>query len=362
MREVHLNLDPYSYSITIDQNILGNLGQWIVPETKSDKVAVVTDEVVSKLYGDIVLKSLRDFEFDVRMIQVPSGEENKSLTWFSKIHDSLIDHQMDRNSTLIAFGGGVIGDLSGFVAATFMRGISWIQVPTTLLAQVDASVGGKTAINHSKGKNMVGAFHQPSLVLIDVDTLHDLAERDVVSGLAEIIKHGVIMNEPLFSLIEKNLTKILRLVPEVLIEIIAESCANKAYVVENDEKENGLRSTLNYGHTFAHALEVLTDYNTFRHGEAVAVGMNCAAQLSVHLGMLDPCELDRQNTLLQNAGLPIQIPRIQSEKFLEAMYLDKKTSHGKLKLILIEEIGKVKIRTGIPDNEILTVIEKCTTN
>jgi 3-dehydroquinate synthase len=269
---------------------------------------------------------------------------------------------MDRNSTLIAFGGGVIGDLSGFVAATFMRGISWIQVPTTLLAQVDASVGGKTAINQKKEKNMVGAFHQPSLVLIDVDTLHDLAERDVVSGLAEIIKHGVIMNEPLFSLIEKNLTKILRLVPEVLIEIIAESCANKAYVVENDEKENGLRSTLNYGHTFAHALEVLTDYNTFRHGEAVAVGMNCAAQLSVHLGMLDPCELDRQNTLLQNAGLPIQIPRIQSEKFLEAMYLDKKTSHGKLKLILIEEIGKVKIRTGIPDNEILTVIEKCTTN
>ena len=362
MREVHLNLDQDSYSITIGQGILGNLGQRIVPKTKSDKVTVVADEFVSERYGDIVLKSLRDFEFDVQVIQVPSGEENKSLAWFSKIHDTLINHHMDRSSTLIALGGGVIGDLSGFVAATFMRGISWIQVPTTLLAQVDASVGGKTAINHPKGKNMMGAFHQPSLVLIDVDTLHSLAERDVGSGLVEIIKHGVIMDEPLFSLIEKNLTKILRLVPEIVIEIIAKSCANKAYVVENDEKERGLRSTLNYGHTFAHALEALTDYNTFRHGEAVAVGMNCAAQLSVNLGILDPSELNRQNTLLQNAGLPIQIPRIQPENFLEAMYFDKKINHGKLKLILIERLGKVTMRTDIPDNEVLAAIEKCTAN
>ena len=362
MRAVHLNLDQHSYSITIDQNILGNLGQWIKPETKSSKIAVIADEFVSKQYGDIVLKSLKDFKFDVRMIQVPPGEENKSLTWFSKIHDALIDHQMDRSSTLIAFGGGMIGDLSGFVAATFMRGISWIQVPTTLLAQVDASVGGKTAINHPKGKNMVGAFHQPSSVLIDVDTLHSLTKRDIVSGLVEIIKHGVIMDKSLFNLIEKNLAKILRLVPEVVIEIIAESCANKAYVVENDEKESGLRSTLNYGHTFAHALEVLTDYNTFRHGEAVAVGMNCAAQLSVNLGMLAPSELDRQNTLLQKAGLSIHIPRIQPQTFLEAMYLDKKASHGKLKLILIEGIGKVTMRTDIPDNEILKVLETCTAN
>ena len=362
MRAVHLNLDQHSYSITIDQNILGNLGQWIKPETKSNKIAVITDEFVSKQYGDIVLKSLKDFKFDVRMIQVPPGEENKSLTWFSKIHDALIDHQMDRSSTLIAFGGGMVGDLSGFVAATFMRGISWIQVPTTLLAQVDASIGGKTAINHPKGKNMVGAFHQPSSVLIDVDTLHSLTKRDIVSGLVEIIKHGVIMDKPLFNLIEKNLAKILRLVPEVVIEIIAESCANKAYVVENDEKESGLRSTLNYGHTFAHALEVLTDYNTFRHGEAVAVGMNCAAQLSVNLGMLAPSELNRQNTLLQKAGLSIHIPRIQPQTFLEAMYLDKKANHGKLKLILIEGIGKVTMRTDIPDNEILKVLETCTAN
>jgi len=362
VRAVHLNLDQYSYSITIDQNILGNLGQWIKPETKSSKIAVIIDEFVSKQYGDIVLKSLKDFKFDVRMIQVPPGEENKSLTWFSKIHDALIDHQMDRSSTLIAFGGGMVGDLSGFVASTFMRGISWIQVPTTLLAQVDASVGGKTAINHPKGKNMVGAFHQPSSVLIDVDTLHSLTKRDIVSGLVEIIKHGVIMDKSLFNLIEKDLAKILRLVPEVVIEIIAESCANKAYVVENDEKESGLRSTLNYGHTFAHALEVLTDYNTFRHGEAVAVGMNCAAQLSVNLGMLAPSELDRQNTLLQKAGLSIHIPRIQPQTFLEAMYLDKKASHGKLKLILIEGIGKVTMRTDIPDNEILKVLETCTAN
>ena len=256
----------------------------------------------------------------------------------------------------------MVGDLSGFVASTFMRGISWIQVPTTLLAQVDASVGGKTAINHPKGKNMVGAFHQPSSVLIDVDTLHSLTKRDIISGLVEIIKHGVIMDKSLFNLIEKKLAKILRLVPEVVIEIIAESCANKAYVVENDEKESGLRSTLNYGHTFAHALEVLTDYNTFRHGEAVAVGMNCAAQLSVNLGMLAPSELDRQNTLLQKAGLSIHIPRIQPQTFLEAMYLDKKANHGKLKLILIEGIGKVTMRTGIPDNEILKVLETCTAN
>ncbi|MCZ6680898.1 MAG: 3-dehydroquinate synthase [Candidatus Poribacteria bacterium] len=360
MPSIRVELGENSYPIIVDQGVLNQLGSLLKPKAKSEKTLIVVDAIVSKHYSRPVLESLLRAGFDSRIVEIPVGEEHKSLEWFAKLHDQLIDRRMDRSSTLIALGGGVIGDLAGFVAATYMRGIPYVQVPTTLLAQVDASVGGKTAINHPKGKNLIGAFHQPKLVLIDVATLQSLSPRDIRSGLAEIIKHGVIMDVPLFDQIEANLDAILDLEGSVLIDIIARSCADKVKVVTQDEKESGLREILNYGHTFGHALEALTDYNTYRHGEAVAIGMNCAAQLSVNLGMLDAADRKRQKNLLQRAGLPVHFPsEIQPEQLIETMYLDKKARGGRLRLILAKRIGGVMIRNDVDDTTIAEAIAQC---
>jgi 3-dehydroquinate synthase len=322
---------------------------------------VVADAFVGRRYGKIVLDSLSANGFDSRMIAVPAGDEHKSLEWFGRLHDALIDHRLDRASTVVALGGGVIGDLAGFVAATYMRGVPFVQVPTTLLAQVDASVGGKTAINHPKGKNLIGAFHQPKMVLIDVETLRTLPIREIRCGLVEIIKQGVIMNEPLFRRIEENLDAILNLEVAIMIDIIAASCEDKARVVASDEKESGIRATLNYGHTFGHALEALTGYNTYRHGEAVAIGMNCAAHLGVRLGMMTMEDWKRQKTLLERAGLPVYFPAsIPPEALIETMFLDKKTRGGKLRLILPTRIGEVVIRDDIENERIVEAILQCT--
>ena len=269
-------------------------------------------------------------------------------------------HQLDRGSTLIALGGGVVGDLGGFAAAVYMRGIAYVQIPTTLQAQVDASVGGKTAINHPKGKNLIGAFHQPKLVLIDVNTLETLPQRDIRSGLIEVIKMGVIRDEPLFEMVEDKLDTILNLDAGTLIEMIACACANKADIVAKDEKESGLRMVLNYGHTFGHALEALTHYRTYRHGEAVSIGMNCAARLAVNLGMFSEADFERQSTLLNRAKLPLTFPSdLSPEAICDTMYLDKKALGGKLRLILPTRIGEVVIRDDVPDTKIIQAISQC---
>ncbi len=360
MRSIHVELGENSYPIIVDQGLLNQLGGLLKPKAKSPRVIIVADTFVSKRYGGTVLGSLSKAGFDPRIVEVPAGEEHKSFEWFAKLHDQLIDYRMDRASTLIALGGGVIGDLAGFVAATYMRGISYVQVPTTLQAQVDASVGGKTAINHPKGKNLIGAFHQPRLVLIDVTTLQTLPPPEIRSGLVEIIKHGVIMDAPLFEQIEANLEEILDLEASILIDIVAQSCADKARVVASDEKDSGLRATLNYGHTFGHALETLTDYNTYRHGEAVAIGMNCAAQLAVNLGMLDAADWERQRNLLQRVPLPVHFPpEIQSVELIDTMFLDKKAKGGKLQLILPTRIGEVVILDDVADATITKAISRC---
>jgi len=360
MPSIHVELGKNSYPIIVDQGILYQLGELLRPKAKSAKVIVIADAFVSQCYGTVVSDSLSSAGFDLRIVEVPAGEEHKSLEWFGKLHDRLIDHRMDRDSTLIALGGGVIGDLGGFVAATYMRGIAYVQVPTTLLAQVDASVGGKTAINHPKGKNLIGAFHQPKLVLIDVETLRTLPPADVRSGLAEIIKTGVIMDISLFNQIEGDIDAILDMDASVLSDIIAQSCADKAHVVASDEKESGMRATLNYGHTFGHALESLTDYGTYRHGEAVAIGMNCAARLAVNLGLLEVVDWERQYNLLESAELPVDFPSgIQPEELIEAMYLDKKATSGKLRLILPTQVGKVVIRGDVSDAKIAKAVVDC---
>ena len=241
-----------------------------------------------------------------------------------------------------------------------MRGIAYVQIPTTLQAQVDASVGGKTAINHPKGKNLIGAFHQPKLVLIDVNTLETLPQRDIRSGLIEVIKMGVIRDEPLFEMVEDKLDTILNLDAGTLIEMIACACANKADIVVKDEKESGLRMVLNYGHTFGHALEALTHYRTYRHGEAVSIGMNCAAQLAVNLGMFSEADFERQSTLLNRAKLPLTFPSdLSPAAICDTMYLDKKALGGKLRLILPTRIGEVVIRDDVTDTKIIQAISQC---
>ena len=359
-KTLHVELGDNSYPLVVGTDLLNSVGKLLTPHTKSDKVLIVSDAFVKTHYMPVVLKSLKSAGLDVNTIEVPVGEESKSLAQFSRIQDSLVEHQLDRGSMLIALGGGVIGDLAGFAAAVYMRGISYVQIPTTLQAQVDASVGGKTAINHPKGKNLIGAFHQPKLVVIDVDTLKTLPQRDIRAGLIEVIKMGVIRDKPMFERVEENLEAILNLDDTTLIEVISQACVNKAEIVAKDEKESGLRMVLNYGHTFGHALEALTHYNRYRHGEAVSIGMNCAAQLATDLGMFSETDFQRQQTLLERAKLPIAFPTdLTPETLCDAMYLDKKTLGGKLRLILPTRIGEVVIRDDIDDRHVLEAIAQC---
>jgi len=354
-----VELGDNSYPIIVGTDLLNRVGELLTPHTKSNKVLIVSDTFVQGCYMPIVQQSLEGAGFDVRTLAVPTGEESKSLAQFSQIQDSLVDHQLDRGSTVIALGGGVVGDLAGFSAAVYMRGISYVQIPTTLQAQVDASVGGKTAVNHPKGKNLIGAFHQPKLVLIDVQTLETLPQPDIRAGLIEVIKMGVIRDEPLFEMVAENLEAILNIEAATLIEMISRACVNKAEIVAKDEKESGLRMVLNYGHTFGHALEALTHYNSYQHGEAVSIGMNCAAQLAVQLGMFSETDFQRQQTLLKRANLPVDFPPdITPEALCEAMYLDKKTLGGKLRLILPTRIGEVVIRDDIDDQDVIEAISQ----
>ena len=359
-KTLHVELGDNSYPLVVGTGLLNGVGELLTPHIKSNKVLIVSDAFVKTCYLPVVLKSLKDAGLGVCTIEVPGGEESKSLAQFSRIQDSLVEHQLDRGSLVVALGGGVIGDLAGFAAAVYMRGIPYVQIPTTLQAQVDASVGGKTAINHPKGKNLIGAFHQPKLVLIDVGTLKTLPQRDIRAGLIEVIKMGVIRDEPLFERVEEDLEAILSLDNTALIEIISQACVNKAEIVAKDEKESRLRMVLNYGHTFGHAIEALTHYNRYRHGEAVSIGMNCAAQLAVNLGIFSETDFQRQRALLKRAKLPITLPSdLTPEALCDAMYLDKKTLGGKLRLILPTRIGEVVIRDDVDDQHVLQAISQC---
>lgn len=355
-----VELGADKYPIHVGQGILGEIGEKLAPHVNSKRALIVSDAFVTTRYLPVVQESLTTAGFDVGAVEVPVGEKSKSIAQFVRVQDSLVAHQLDRGSTLIALGGGVIGDLAGFSAAVYMRGIAYVQIPTTLQAQVDASVGGKTAINHPKSKNLIGAFHQPKLVLIDVDTLKSLPQRDIRAGLIEVIKMGVIRDEPLFAMVEENLAAILNANASTLIEMIARACANKADIVAQDEKENGLRMVLNYGHTFGHALEAVTDYKRYRHGEAVAIGMTCAAQLAVNLGMFSETDFRRQRALLKEVNLPTRFPSdVSPEALHNAMYLDKKTLGGTLRLILPTRIGEVVIRNDVDKQKVREAISQC---
>lgn len=348
MEKVRVRLKERSYDICIGSNILKKIGAKLKSFKTSPKTALISNPTVYKLYGKAVLNSLKTAGFNAIPVIIPDGEEYKDITTIINIYGELLKHGLDRRSVLIALGGGVIGDITGFVASTYMRGIVYIQIPTTLLAQVDSSVGGKTGVNHKLGKNMIGTFYQPRLVWIDIDTLKTLPKRELLAGLAEVIKYGVIKDKRLFNFLEDNNRKILHLDKNALSHIITRSCEIKAEVVSKDERESGLRATLNHGHTIGHAIETVTEYKKFLHGEAIAIGMHLEAKIAEILGFLKIHDVLRIKALIDSFGLPSEMPSdLDMDTLMSSMQLDKKAVAGELKFILPERIGNVRIYKGI---------------
>lgn len=350
MRTLTVNLGDRSYPIYLGEGLLSQAGELLKQAGWGEKICIITSPTVAGFYLKPVQGALSRSGFGVTPVLVPEGEEHKDLKSLSAIYDRLISERFDRRSSVMALGGGVIGDLAGFAAATFLRGIPYAQVPTTLLAQVDSSVGGKTGVNHREGKNLIGAFYQPRLVLIDVGVLHTLPRRELLAGLSEVIKYGIIEDPRLFGLLEEKLERFLGLDRDLLVEAIAVSCAIKAKVVEKDEREEEYRSVLNFGHTIGHALESLTQYGKFLHGEAVAIGMAQAACISVREGFCDHESLRRIRQLITRAGLPTEIPAdIKPQELVKRMEVDKKSVGGKIKFVLCAGIGKTHFHWLSPE-------------
>ena len=337
MRTLHLDLGERSYPIHIGTQLLSNPSLF-APHIHGKQVLVVSNVTVAPLYLDSLRAALEGF--NLRHIDLPDGEIYKTLGTLNSIFDTLLEHRFNRRCTLVALGGGVVGDICGFAAASYQRGVDFIQVPTTLLSQVDSSVGGKTGVNHQLGKNMIGAFHQPNCVIIDTNTLNTLPERELSAGLAEVIKYGLIRDAEFFDWLEGNMDRLLAREPEALAYAIERSCRNKAEVVAADERESGQRALLNLGHTFGHAIETGMGYGNWLHGEAVGIGMLLAAELSARQGWLEAAQVARIARLLERAKLPVCVPAaMDSEQFLELMAVDKKVLDGGLRLVLLRDIG-----------------------
>lgn len=336
MNTLTVSLAERSYPIHIGRDLLSR-ADLLAPFLGKGKIVVITNATIAPRYLDRLMASLPN---NTGQLILPDGEQYKTLATLEQIFDHLLQQRVGRDGVLIALGGGVIGDLVGFAAATYQRGIDFLQVPTTLLAQVDSSVGGKTAVNHPRGKNMIGAFHQPRLVLADTDTLRSLPAREFAAGLAEVIKYGLLGDAPFFDWLENKLDALLAKDEATLTEAIERSCANKARIVGEDERENDRRALLNLGHTFGHAIETHTNYTDWLHGEAVGTGMCLAADLSCRLGWLAQTDRDRAVALIARAGLPTRLPTgMTPELFLDYMGHDKKVLAGKLRLVLMQGIG-----------------------
>jgi len=353
VRTLEVALGERSYPIHIGAGLLGR-ADLLAPHLGTGQRFIVTDETVAPLYLDTLRATLGG---DAGCAIVPDGERHKTLDQARTIFDLLAAGRCGRDTTVIALGGGVVGDLAGFAAACWQRGVSWIQVPTTLLAQVDASVGGKTAVNHPAGKNLIGAFHQPRAVLCDVSTLHTLDARQFRAGLAEVIKHALIADAAFFAWLEARLPELLRHEPATLAEAVERSCAIKARVVSVDEREeSGQRALLNLGHTFGHAIEAATGFEEWLHGEAVAAGIVLAARFSERAGMLDAASCARIVALLSQAGLPVAPPPVGAERLLSLMKLDKKVRAGRINLVLLERIGAARAAAEFERTDLLAVL------
>ena len=351
---VDVHLGPRSYQISIGAGVLDKAGAVVTACCSAPHAVVVTDENVEQPHAMAVAKSLQNSKVQTDLVVLPSGESTKSIEVAEQLWKKCLEVGVNRKSIIVAVGGGVIGDLAGFIAATYARGIRFFQIPTTLLAQVDSSVGGKVGINLPEAKNMVGAFWQPSAVLIDTATLETLPTREYRAGLAEVVKYGVILDEEFFEYLERSQTEINQRKPAVLIDIIERSCQLKAKIVSEDEREEtGLRAVLNYGHTFAHAFESVTGYGELLHGEAVSIGMLCASRLAERLGRFERQNTERQATLLQNLGLPVTVPPVDHESVLKAFHSDKKCEGNNLRFILPSRIGKVELVEHIDPQDAL---------
>ena len=342
MRKVKVALGGKSYQVYIGSGLLAQTGRWLSENGFSGKLAIITDPTVNKLYGDVLNQGLTKDGFSVNTLLVPEGEEQKSLETAGRLYHELTNCYAERTTPILALGGGVIGDLAGFVAATYLRGVPLVQIPTTLLAQVDSSVGGKVAVDHGQLKNMIGTFYQPGLIIADINTLKTLPAEELANGLAEVIKSAAIRGEKFFTFLEQNLDKIKSLDEGALEEIVFQSVKIKAEVVEKDEMDLGLRNILNYGHTIGHALESVSNFS-IGHGSAVAIGMLAAARISHMMGILDGNEVVRLKKVIEQAGLPTEMPNLKSTEIIKAMKHDKKIRRDKVRFVLLKSIGNVFI-------------------
>ena len=360
MRTVQVPLGTRTYTIVVDRELLATLGERCQNLGLVGRCAVITDRNVAKRYAKGVLQSLEHAGFNPVLVTIPAGEKAKALKTVEKCYDDLAGHRLERKSFVLALGGGVVGDLAGFVAATYLRGIPFVQVPTTLLAQVDSSVGGKVGVNLEAGKNLVGAFYQPRHVLCDLTTLDTLPDREFRAGLAEVIKYGIIYDAELFERLERELGQVLKRKSQILADLVARSCEIKAEVVAQDETESGLRAILNFGHTIGHALEAISRYGKYLHGEAISIGQVAAAMLSARVHGLPETEAERVRTLFQRAGLPVRVwlTAVQRKKLVEAMRLDKKVSDGEIKFVLARKIGTVDFGIRVPESKIQAVLDE----
>jgi len=357
METLHVDLGERSYPIYIGPQLLEN-SACLLPHLVANDVMIVTNETIAPLYLDRVCKMLGDCR--VEAVVLPDGEQYKNLETLNLIFDKLLEKRFNRKATLVALGGGVVGDMTGFAAACYQRGVAFIQIPTTLLSQVDSSVGGKTGVNHALGKNMIGAFHQPRAVLADISVLNSLPDRELSAGLAEVIKYGLIADEAFLVWLEANMASLVGRDAAALTYAIRRSCEIKADVVARDEKEGGLRANLNLGHTFGHAIETARGYGDWLHGEAVAAGMVMAVDLSVRLGWLEAAQLQRTIDLIVAAGLPVAAPAsMDVPTFLDLMAVDKKVLSGKIRLVLLKAMGQAVVTEDFSAESLEATISAC---
>ncbi len=356
MKTLHVNLADRSYPIHIGTGLLSQ-PELVASHVLGSQVCIVTNETVAPLYLEQARALFSNRNCDT--VVLPDGERFKNLDTLNLVFDALLNNRHSRQTTLVALGGGVVGDITGFAAACYQRGVNYLQIPTTLLAQVDSSVGGKTGVNHALGKNMIGAFHQPVCVLADTDTLNTLADRELSAGLAEIIKYGLIRDMELFRWLEDNMEKLSARDPQALAYAIERSCRNKAEVVAADEKEGGVRATLNFGHTFGHAIETGTGYHSWLHGEGVGVGMLMAADMSMRMGWLTREDVHRVDRLIDRAQLPTRGPAdLETERFIELMGVDKKVLNGKIRLVLLCGLGNALVTADFDPNLLRATIDE----
>ena len=356
MKTLYVNLGSRSYPIHIGSGILSRR-EFYKPHLKGGRAFVITNETVAPLYLNALEQTLAELG-EVNTCILPDGEQYKTLDTVSEVLDQMLGVPCARDSVVFALGGGVVGDIAGFCAACYQRGIAFVQIPTTLLAQVDSSVGGKTGVNHPQGKNMIGAFHQPQAVIADIDTLQTLSDREMRAGTAEVIKYGAIRDEPFFGWLESNVTRLLERHPESVIHAVLNSCRNKSEVVAADEHETGIRAILNFGHTFGHAMEAALEYKEWLHGEAVAAGMVMAAEFSNRLGLLERHDADRIEALIEKAGLPTAPPpSLNAQILLKHMAVDKKIQAGVIRLIVLRGLGGASILADYDRTDLADTIE-----